>query len=443
MTDLRERFDEYRQVEAPDLWDRIEEMAAATALQPPPIRRRRPLVVALTAFLSVLLVGFALYLLRADAEPLAPADEPAPPANGGPVSTAADLLDGWQAAEGIGRALREANDVVAFEDGFVLAGGAVWVSDDGVRWEWVRRLPLTDSHGYIEAITVGGPGLVAVGGDFGAAVSVSPDGRAWTRVVHGDYEAVDVMYDVAAGEDLIVAIGSGSEGAALWTSPDGATWTQLDDDAGVFHDAFVSSVTRFRSGFVAAGGVGTGSCAGLEASAAVWTSPDGLAWTRTLIATGMTLDDVAAWDEGLLAIGSAADTGCGPDYLQPKTRNDDLAGVWASPDGVAWERLSTPDFPAPVDAVWLRGAADVGAGVLVVGGTMRFGPGDVGEEWVPFASFSGDGATWTDVTSSFDRSAFPEAGWLSGVVATESRVFVNWYGGLWVWGAPPPVATGS
>ncbi len=34
MTDLRERFGQYREVEVPDLWDRIEELAGSASLEP-------------------------------------------------------------------------------------------------------------------------------------------------------------------------------------------------------------------------------------------------------------------------------------------------------------------------------------------------------------------------------------------------------------------------
>jgi hypothetical protein len=119
-------------------------------------------------------------------------------------------------------------------------------------------------------VAVGGQGLVAVGvdgsgGDRDAAVWTSPDGFAWTRV-SGD-EAVfggagdQEMMSVAVGGPGLVAVGSDGSGgdfdAAVWTSPDGFAWTRVSGDEEVF------------------GG------AGIQAMAsAVWTSPDGVAWTR-------------------------------------------------------------------------------------------------------------------------------------------------------------------
>ncbi len=41
-------------------------------------------------------------------------------------------------------------------------------------------------------------------------------------------------------------------------------------------------------------------------------------------------------------------------------------------DGITWTRLPTRDLAAPVDEAGLGDAADVGVGVLVVGGTMRY-----------------------------------------------------------------------
>ena len=78
------------------------------------------------------------------------------------------------------------------------------------------------------SVTVGGPGLVAVGYDQGreaAAVWTSSDGRGWERVPHD--EAVfggddgQAMGSVTAGGPGLVAVGhdEGRQAAAVWTSP--------------------------------------------------------------------------------------------------------------------------------------------------------------------------------------------------------------------------------
>ncbi len=102
MTDLRERFDQYHQVEVPDLWDQIEERAATKSLEPVPIRRRRPLVVALAAFISVLVAAVGFLIARSDTEPAPTGTQPPPTVDeqGGPVSSPDELLSGWQQAKG-------------------------------------------------------------------------------------------------------------------------------------------------------------------------------------------------------------------------------------------------------------------------------------------------------------------------------------------------------
>lgn len=450
MTDLRERFGQYREVEVPDLWDRIEELAGSARLEPTPIVRRRPLVVALAAFASVLLVGFVLLILRLDAGP-APSgtEEPAPTTvpsvddPDGPVSSPGDLLAGWQKAEGVlgGHSL---NDLVVGGEGLVAVGmgGAngpgIWTSTDGLDWDMARPpdLPKEDVNGNLSAITAGGPGFVAVGGDIArdgttatklvAAVWTSPDGRTWSRVPHtSEFEGSDntFMWDVTASDDLIVAVGSdlGAERAAVWNSSDGLAWVRVTPEAPVFQDASMLSVTWFGAEFVAVGQV----CEGRPCRAAVWVSADGQTWTRSLI-DDTHLSAVATWDQGLIALGSH---------------------VWTSADASTWTRLPTPDDePVLGDSLFID-VVDVGAGVLVVGGASapvgdQNDPNGAGEQFTPVAWFTADGATWTDLSS-----AFPTDIWLMSTAATASQVFVVTQGctvsgaskcGLWVWDTPTP-----
>jgi len=92
------------------------------------------------------------------------------------------------------------------------------------------------------SVTVGGPGLVAVGWDEGdAMVLTSVDGVTWSRVPHdeevfggaedGHYTSMD---SVTAGGPGLVAVGWDPMGAAAWTSVDGITWSRVPHDAAVF-----------------------------------------------------------------------------------------------------------------------------------------------------------------------------------------------------------------
>jgi hypothetical protein len=77
MTDLRERFENFGDVEAPDLWDRIEGLAMVKAT--PPRRKLNPLAAAMAAAVVVLAVLGGGFMLLRDGGSTAPvADQPGP-----------------------------------------------------------------------------------------------------------------------------------------------------------------------------------------------------------------------------------------------------------------------------------------------------------------------------------------------------------------------------
>jgi hypothetical protein len=114
-------------------------------------------------------------------------------------------------------------------------GAAVWTSTDGRVWS---RVPHDESVfggpdiQEMRSVTAGGPGLVAVGGAWSeavgwvAAVWTSTDGRVWSRVPHDRAVFDDGMWmqSVTAGGPGLVAVGwqhgSGlNSDAAVWVSP--------------------------------------------------------------------------------------------------------------------------------------------------------------------------------------------------------------------------------
>jgi hypothetical protein len=108
-------------------------------------------------------------------------------------------------------------------------------------------------------------------------VWTSPDGITWSRV-HDD-EAVfggerdQVMVSVTVGGPGLVAVGSdgsgGDEDAAVWTSPDGFTWSRVPHDEAVFGgegDQVILSVTIGGPGLAAVGREVSGG----DSDAAVW-----------------------------------------------------------------------------------------------------------------------------------------------------------------------------
>ena len=119
------------------------------------------------------------------------------------------------------------------------------------------------------SVTAAGPGLVAVGSDWtgagqDAAVWTSSDGITWSRIPHDEAvfggEGRQEMVSVAAAGPGLVAVGSDWTGAgqdaAVWTSPDGITWSRIPHNVAVFGGTgsqSMSSVTAAGPGLVAVG----------------------------------------------------------------------------------------------------------------------------------------------------------------------------------------------
>jgi len=151
----------------------------------------------------------------------------------------------------------------------------------------------------MQSVTVGGPGLVAVGSEssvwddetersetYNAAVWTSADGLTWSRVPHDEAvfggPGTQEMTSVTTGGPGLVAVGSDTTevgyetAAAVWTSVDGITWSRVPHDEAVFDGVEMNSVTVGGPGLVAVGLVGP--YGGRDA--AVWTSVDGITWSR-------------------------------------------------------------------------------------------------------------------------------------------------------------------
>jgi len=235
-----------------------------------------------------------------------------------------------------------------------LGAAAVWTSDNGLTW---TRVPHDEvifggpGGQEMESVVAARPGLVAVGrtedaSQVGrAAVWTSADGSVWNLVyTSGDASrgaGAEAMHAVASGASGLVAAGRAYTGAdwdgAVWTSEDGLTWTRVPHDEAVFGGPgfqWMSSVAAGGPGFVIVGWDGTTD----ESVAAVWTSEDGLTWSRVphdetvLGGPGRQwMTSVTAGGPGLVAVGFSDD---GPDGSRTR------AAVWTSPDGLAWSRLS-------------------------------------------------------------------------------------------------------
>jgi hypothetical protein len=240
----------------------------------------------------------------------------------------------------------------------------------GYTWSLVALL-----HGEFNAIGAdseigmvigGGPGLLAVGSSSSsAAVWSSVDGATWSRVAHDETvfggDGLVAMHDVTVGGPGLVAVGgerlisvdpSGvpidddwdddwDEDAAVWTSVDGSVWTRIPHNEDVFGSARLWTVVAGGPGLVAVGDDLQQDAVGERGSVGVWVSNDGLSWSRVPLDDSVfaraTVESVVAGGPGLVAVGH---TGTDDDYEEGPPSDDWDAAVWVSPDGMSWSRVA-------------------------------------------------------------------------------------------------------
>lgn len=164
-----------------------------------------------------------------------------------------------------------AGDLVDAETG-AGAAGAVWTSDDGRRWESLGELPLNE--GTISDVVVEGDAVVVVGFDVdGGKVWTSAGGVDLQAVAEGEFDAATIQ-GVARTVAGYVALGRalGDLRPVVWTSEDGVAWTREDPSTAAFApDLQINDLATVDGALVAVGAAPQGG--------AVWTSDDGASWT--------------------------------------------------------------------------------------------------------------------------------------------------------------------
>jgi hypothetical protein len=329
----------------------------------------------------------------------------------------------------------------------------VWISPDGANWAVVPHDETVfggHGEGYLEAVAAGPLGLVAVGSeyngdDYDAVVYTSPDGLAWSRVA--DPEGLfggpgwQGMHAVTAGGPGWVAVGyddvgEGSEAdwiAAVWTSPDGVTWSRVPHDEALFggqNDQEMFGVVAAGPGLVAVG-------VDDEAPAA-WVSADGLSWGKVssdrfssdpdFADADKTMRAVAVGPMGLVAVGSLGW------YVGPDAEDDVDAAVWVSDDGLSWTLVSEDAaiFGGPEDQEMAAVTAG-GPGLVAVGRDGSGGDANAAV-WV-----SAEGVNWVRV---LDDASFGGVGdqEMYGVAVVGPLVVAVGRDGTSaaVWVSPPP-----
>ena len=227
-----------------------------------------------------------------------------------------------------------------------------WTSSDGLVWSAHPdpELPLPPDG--VPHVTLGGGsgGLVVAtaplsgGADLTVSVATSPDGATWTSMPTATLPVDAVLWEVRGTDSGFVGVGrigppAGSiTGSVALTSNDGRTWSSTPLPVAVGRVAVVDQLLAGRSGFLA-----TGSDYGLPGTALWWQSGDGQAW-RALAGyppLGTCAPDVC--------LGTEPDGDVGADGTRIVAyRGGADPGVWTSPDGQSWSRLSELGTPLAV-----------------------------------------------------------------------------------------------
>ncbi len=230
-------------------------------------------------------------------------------------------------------------------------------------------------------------GLVAIGIQEPPAFAVawvSSDARTWKRVADFPADEGSAALAIAAGAGRVVVVGRDNAGATSWESTDGTRWSRSPDSAALAGPAGatqMTSITAWNGQFIAVGYSddpihGT-------ATAAAWSSVDGLAWQRLSVGdpslAGAHMLAVAAGEPGLVAVGTTGD------------ETDGSGVAWFSAAGVTWNRSGSTSLAGGI----LRAVTPLGSGFLAVG--LRSAD-DGAAAWR-----SADGVSWVAVP---DQPAF-------------------------------------
>ncbi len=340
-------------------------------------------------------------------------------------------------------------------DGAVIAGQSgpaliAFVSANGASWQQ------TPAFGTAAAQDVSGV-AIAQGGTVVAAGTTTndPDSRQPLLTVlaaQGAPQHVDIanipgaadpelaVNDVAAGNDMQVAVGSANGYPAAWTSTNGGTtWTRANGQTPAVLDRpgvqQLTSVTFGADGWLAVGGV----TAVAAPHPVVLTSGNGSVWAAAdaepaFSQPGLVTEQAAAAPAGYVIVGyqavagrtiaaawysagltgwqRAGDAGSpngGPGALDgPGSRqmravtagphgfvavgaDGNAAAAWTSPNGRAWTQQNVP-LPVGATRAVLLHVASNGHTVVAVGTALT----TAGQQ-LPFAASSADGgATWTE-----------------------------------------------
>jgi hypothetical protein len=221
------------------------------------------------------------------------------------------------------------------------AAGA-WYSDDaGGTWSAATlelERPTKDATVAWQSVTARGDSLVAAGSWSSANGTktwkswISQDrGKTWHEAPGERDGSVLALLTTRRGV-LAATLDFPHSTFALWSSPDGAAWTRESPAGLTAYFTMIHAMTPYRDVYVAAGS----STRGSRPQVAAWISPDGRSWSAAKGLTPETgaINDLAATGEQLVAVGAV---GARPDG------SDATAYLWRSSDGKSWDAVQLSD----------------------------------------------------------------------------------------------------
>jgi len=268
-----------------------------------------------------------------------PSPSPSPAPEPTPVAV------GWQETEVPAVDGRLAlGDVVACGDRWYLVGGVyatgggthpvAWSSVDGRQWTVLPTRPVSaygPRHLFYSA-ACGSGRLVVIGAASGGAHGNNRTATWVADLAGGPLVEVAASFDLyggpqAGGVNRVAGgahgfaiagnrassgpLGGGQGGAAVWTSPDGTAFTLHDTDPALRSDAagltFGADMTPAGDGWVLGGSLLPPGAPEAARDPLAWRSSDGARWERERLPASSTVDEsvdrVVGWDRGTLAVG--------------------------------------------------------------------------------------------------------------------------------------------
>jgi hypothetical protein len=232
--------------------------------------------------------------------------------------------------------------------------------------------------------------------DGSTGILDSTDGQTWHS--QAGFGPGSRVFKISAGPAGVLAVGAQDADARSWFSTDGLTWKAAPDSAalrpGKDNSIQMEGATSTPTGWLAVGQeevscvVDCGSWAAVRAD--VWSSVDGLHWTREPVTSALAnagMTGVVRGGPGYVAVGGASNGAAQVDGLSH-------AVVWTSTDGRAWLRIK--DAPIFHATAGIDPRLDVSASSIATDGShlVAVGEGASQDLTAAIAWWSDDGRTW-------------------------------------------------